>query len=305
MTPKDKIGKLEALLAKIKSRASGPRTTNGVSAHAQPAAVATSPAFVPAAAPPRPATVPPMPPPKAPSTVPPPATARPTPAPPTPVPMTQADSHDSVEVEVSSEVVEVDIDVDEPNVTPMMAESGAQPVAEHAPLPDEPEPEPLVHAGPPANEIEEPTPSSSPRPIADTVYDAEESAPRHTPPPESGKQVAATPVPPRKTSQPPPSLEGHTLIGGWREPGLGPMAAPPAAPQGVRVPAPPPHAMEAASTVVQHVPPEPPPPPRASMAPEVTRPDLSGSAKVASFQGAPPAPKPATFGSFIDDTLDI
>ena len=50
---------------------------------------------------------------------------------------------------------------------------------------------------PPANEIEEPSPSSSRRPIAgeEPVAEAysEESAPRHTPPPESGKQVAAAP----------------------------------------------------------------------------------------------------------------
>jgi hypothetical protein len=304
VTPKEKISKLEALLAKVKSRAGGPRRSNGSAAFVQgvagaaaapaPAPAPSTPAaFVPAAPPPRAATVPPVvAPPRQPSTIPP--APRSTPPPPT-----EADN-DSVEVEVA-EVVEVDIDVDEP--MPMMAESGAQPVAEHAPLPEEaePEPEPPAHAGPPANEIEEPAPSSSPRPIVNTIHDAEESAPRHTPPPESGKQVAATPVPPRKPSAPPPSMEGHTLIGGWREPGLAPMVSSPGG-QGVRVPAPPPQAIEAASTVVQHVPPETA---RTGMAPEVTRPELPGAARVAAFQGAPPAARASTFGEIIDETLDL
>lgn len=273
MTPKEKISKLEELLARIKARASAPRPSNGVAGFAQAQA-------------PRPDTIPPeTAQPKRPSTVPP--AAYPTPPPPT-------EAEADLEVEVSAEVVEVEIDVDEP--TAAFAESGSQPVADHRPLPEEPEPEPPRHAGPPANEIEEPAPSSSPRPIADAQYDAEESAPRHTPPPESGKQVAATPVPPRRPSAPPPSLEGHTLIGGWREPGLAPIA--PHVSHGVRVPAPAPQPVEAASTVVQHVPPR-------ALSPEVTKPDLPGTARVAAFEGAPPPAKPLTFGDLIDETLKL
>jgi hypothetical protein len=172
------------------------------------------------------------------------------------------------DVEVSSEVVEVDIDIDEP----MPLESGAQPVAQqtmppdelleevdeqpmateasvrpaaHEPRHEESREEEIAHAAPPANEIEEPTPSSSRRPIAGEEASVEEayaaeSSPRHTPPPESGKQVAASPSahpPSWKPSAPPPSLEGHTLIGGWREPGLRPPSSRAPAPLPRRPPA--------------------------------------------------------------------
>ena len=245
---------------------------------------------------------------------------------------------DEYEVEVSSEVVEVDIDIDEP----MPLESGAQPVAQQTMPPDElieedqpmtREPsmrppaesreEEVVHAAPPANEIEEPTPSSSRRPIAGEeasteAYEAE-SSPRHTPPPESGKQVAAPSAhpPSRKPSAPPPSLEGHTLIGGWREPGLGTPQISPAAGMGtgVRVPAPPPSAPHAGygarpsgteppATVVHG----------AGVAAQasgtrltadVTQPELSSGANVASFTGAPAIDKPKTLGELLDLTLGL
>ena len=156
----------------------------------------------------------------------------------------------------------------------------------------------------PANEIEEPAPSSSRRPIAEEVAYGEQSSPRHTPPPESGKQVA---VPsghpsghssgrPSATSIPPDSLEPHTLIGGWREPGLGvpglgiPVIAP--APSGVRLPTSPPQRAPMASGT--------------RLSPDVTRPDLpeGRAADVASFEGAP-ALAPTTLGELLDWTLAL
>lgn len=303
-----RIQKLEALLSRVQSRASEPRATNGAVAYAASAATsefaeqeehtqldAVQVTDV--------------------RTAPPPAGTA---------------SHDAydddAEVEVSSEVVEVDIDVDEP----IAAESGAQPVSHVTEPPAELEEvvdddvpvntrpsgasEELA-AAQPANELEEPAPSSSRRPIGDEAAAAagyeEESSPRHTPPPESGKQVSPSASPPRKsTVPPPPSLEGHTLIGGWREPGLGPLAgAPGIGGTGVRVPAPPPQAPAA-----------PPPAPVAPgsspqiapaqasgtrLSPDVTRPDLPQGAKVATIEGASPVSKPATMGDLLDLTLGL
>jgi hypothetical protein len=242
------------------------------------------------------------------------------------------------DVEVSSEVVEVDIDIDEP----MALESGAQPVAQQTMPPDElleeeqpieREPsmrppaesreEEIAHAAPPANEIEEPTPSSSRRPIAgeeatanEEAYEAE-SSPRHTPPPESGKQVAAPSVhpPSRKPSAPPPSLEGHTLIGGWREPGLGtPQISPSAGMStGVRVPAPPagagpgarPSGTEPPATVVQGAGAVAAQPSGTRLTADVTQPELASGASVASFTGAPAIERPKTLGELLDLTLGL
>jgi hypothetical protein len=242
------------------------------------------------------------------------------------------------EVEVSSEVVEVDIDIDEP----MPLESGAQPVAQATmppedleeevdeqpmatqpsvrPRADEPREEEVAHAAPPANEIEEPTPSSSRRPIAGEeasvgAYEPE-SAPRHTPPPESGKQVAAAPSnhpPSWKPSAPPPSLESHTLIGGWREPGLGtPQISPSAGGStGVRVPGPGPAAgrgptgTEPPATVLQGAGAIPAQASGTRLTADVTRPELASGAQVASFTGAPTMEKPRTLGELLDLTLGL
>ncbi len=226
------------------------------------------------------------------------------------------DSGGEMEVEVSSEIVEVDIDIDEP----MALESGSQLVAspttppgeleeELEPMAAQPMEEPaaeleeVVDDAPPANEVEEPSPTSSRRPIAGEEPGAEaygaESAPRHTPPPESGKQVAAAPsnapgripsMPP--PSMPPPSLEGHTLVGGWNEPGLGPRIMPGAGPL-VRVPGPgtqPPVAAQASGT---------------RLSPDVTRPDPTQHANVASFSGVPAVAKPKTLGELLDLTLAL
>ena len=241
------------------------------------------------------------------------------------------------DVEVSSEVVEVDIDIDEP----MPLESGAQPVAQQTMPPedleeevdeqpmatqpsvrpphDEPREEEVAHAAPPANEIEEPTPSSSRRPIAaEEVAGAEayepESAPRHTPPPESGKQVAAAPSnqpPSWKPSAPPPSLEGHTLIGGWREPGLGtPQISPSAGgSMGARSPVPAagrgPSGTEPPATVVQGAGSIPAQASGTRLTPDVTRPELASGVQVASFTGAPAIDKPKTLGELLDLTLGL
>jgi hypothetical protein len=241
------------------------------------------------------------------------------------------------DVEVSSEVVEIDIDVDEP----MPLESGAQPVAQQTMPPgdledeadeppmatdpsvrpplDEPREEEVAHAAPPANEIEEPTPSSSRRPIAaEEVAGGEayerESAPRHTPPPESGKQVAAAPSnhpPSWKPSAPPPSLEGHTLIGGWREPGLGtPQISPtaggsmggrspvPAAGRGPTGTEPPATVVQGAGAILAQA-------SGTRLTPDVTRPELAAGVQIASFTGAPAIDKPKTLGELLDLTLGL
>jgi hypothetical protein len=263
MSAREKIGRLEELLARVQARANAPR------------AVADG----------------------APSTTPHPATppmAAFASAPPALAP-------DDSDVEVSSEVVEVDIDVDVDEMVGM--ESGAQLAADHASMPPD-ELEEVHSVAPPANELEEPAPASSPRPIVEAEAYAEESAPRHTPPPESGKQVAAPSVQPaaRKSSVPPDSLvEGHTLIGGWREPGLPGGPPLPGGPGGpgvpaVRVPAP------------AAAPPAAAPPAQTSgtrLSPDVTRPSLPAESRVAAFEGGAPAFKPATFGELLDATLAL
>jgi len=356
MSPTEKIAKLESLLARVKERAEAPRATGAVAFQPPPAHVAESAHAVPE---PAPAVhqSPTAPPPSVEavaaahmSSVPPPpetATGWTEPPPETsaePVLETgEADIDADMEVEVSAEVVEVDIDIDEPGLLP--AESGTQPVAEHAtngfhpaevelyaaanelmaepsvpppadelmaepsvpPPVDELMAEPSVPPPPPeppaANEVLEPAPSSSPRPIASEKPEAyeEESAPRHTPPPESGKQVAAP------SSSPPPSLEGHTLIGGWREPGMAlprePGADLPRAPA-VRVPPPPPPPPREVFGSAPPAPPAPLAPPQRLVA-EVTQPQLRADAPVATIEGAAPRFTPASFGDLLDATLSL
>lgn len=227
-----------------------------------------------------------------------------------------AETDGEMDVEVSSEIVEIEIDIDEPMALesgPQLVASPAMPPGEleeelepmAAPTMEEPaaELEEVVDEAPAANEIEEPLPSSSRRPIAGEEPAAEaygaESAPRHTPPPESGKQVAAAPSNPpgRLSSAPPPSLappslEGHTLVGGWNEPGLGPRIGPSAGPP-VRVTGPgtqPPVAAQASGT---------------RLSPDVTRPNLPSHANVASFSGAQAAAKPKTLGELLELTLGL
>lgn len=294
MSSKERIAKLEGLLARIKQRAEEPRArANGSAVQTTASEDVVRPG----------------------STTPPPTIAS---SPPQAMqqqawsepPPTDADAVMSVEgevdmdVEVSAEVVEVDIDIDDPGMVGMPAESGAQPVAEAGRM-DLEDAHDVEQPPPAANEVVEPAPSSSPRPIVAAAE--EESAPRHTPPPESGKQVAAPSVKPepRKGSVPPPSLEGHTLIGGWREPGI---AAPHETPHAAPPPPPPKPAVR--------VPPPPPPPPPAATAPptsgapvsiraEVTRVELPAGAHVAALQGSVATFAPSSFGELLDATLSI
>ena len=318
MTAKEQIRRLEDLLSRVQTRAQEPRAGGVAYAAAEPAPYVESPIASVAVSvsfdEPEPDSLPPD-------------TAH--------GDNTYAASDDA-EVEVSSEVVEVDIDIDEPISHPVM-ESGAQPVAlptmppeeledaeDELPLATQPSllPPPEEHApiaAAPANEIEEEAPSSSRRPIAGeepAESYSEESAPRHTPPPESGKQVTAPSVHPAargsepsfnreegasglNPSAPPPSLEGHTLVGGWREPGLGPQVSP-AATTGVRVPAPP--AATAASSTSPAI-------PAATsgtrLSPEVSRPDLPATANVARIEGSAPVARPTTMGELLDLTLSL
>lgn len=382
MSPKEKIAKLEALLARVKERAEAPRA-NGAAAFPAPAVSDVRPAqsiqVAHAAQPAHAAVGSAVPSSGAAESLPPETIAS---LPPDPAPLearsgwsdapaetsSETSGHPAVEaveleaveaeedliasdymdddVEVSAEVVEVDIDIDEPGALPVMpAESGAQPIADHAlfaldaPVLEDgsddllavtasaPPPATTVEAAPiaPANELVEPAPSSSPRPIVaqpELEPYEEESAPRHTPPPESGKQVAAPSVKPehdavepRTSSTPPPSLEGHTLVGGWREPGV------PAAPARER-------AGEAPRPLGVRVPPPPPPPPApavelapatapgaaparfapaaapARLVPEVIAPEPPAG-DVAAFEGAPRTFAPSTFGELLDATLAL
>ncbi len=309
MSAKQRIGRLQELLERVQMRAQEPRASG--------AAYAPAPVMAQAPASPSYPTPPPA------LLSPPPAASVPPAAEPqhasyvsyvsSAPPPTEAHAgpEDDADVEVSSETVEIDIDIDEP----MPMESGAQPVAQATMPPDDLEDEeveppmatqPSVRpphqdeevtqmVAPPANEIEEPAPSSSRRPIAAEepaeTY-GEESAPRHTPPPESGKQVAAPSVhPSARQSAPPPSLENHTLIGGWREPGLGvPQIAPNARLPASRSEQPPKAGPQASGT---------------RLSPDVTLPNLAvGAANVASFEGAPVA-KPTTLGELLDLTLSL
>ena len=137
------------------------------------------------------------------------------------------------------------------------------------------------------------------------------------------------PSEPPPVSEPPPSLEGHTLIGGWREPGLGPQG--PGIPLGVRVPAPVgfPSPVSAAPQTIGTGPSQPSvgaspgasagevvgpkparsaaaaPPPVVATAPAVTRAELPAAGQVARFEGAAPTFAPTTFGELLDATLGL
>lgn len=264
------------------------------------------------------------------------------------------------EVEVSSEVVEVDIDIDDVDVMDGDGEESNAPLASasvsggsstiRAPFDDASDdamtqddralsPPPLAGEHEPlANEIDEPAPSSSRRPIASPdAYEAS-SAPQHTPPPESGKQVAApSAAPPRRPSAPPPASEPRAdAPGGWREPGLPhsmpplPSARPLGPPGASALPPPPrsapsiaPYSPPPPRTIppVQAAPPSPSrgsmaAPPSASVAPaplasgprlvaDVTRGAPSASSPVARFEGTAPVFQPASFGELLDASLEL
>lgn len=285
-------------------------------------------------------------PPKAPSTTPPPTASYTEHE----VAAAEAEGLTAAEAEAlaGSEEVEVDIDVDEDGLdeaelAAVEADAAAAAPAELEVVTDEDDEEMAAADTPrPANEIEEPEPSSSPRPIVEAHEP--EATPRHTPPPESGKQVAASAPPrapsafpppahepsiaPPPVSEPPDSLGGHTLIGGWREPGLGPGGPG----VGVRVPAPPanvpspisippspitasqPFVGASTSTSSDFTGPKPArsgvavPPPVQAKAPlsaEKTEPDLGPRGDVVRFEGQAPAFAPASFGELLDATLGL
>ena len=340
MSAKEQIGRLSHLLHRVQTRAQEPRPS-GLAYAPNPVLLPHAPAL--SAPPPALSAHPPAlsaPPPRIATPTPEPVEVEHDSLPPLTMQVANAEadgaqaylpSDDDADVEVSSETVEVDIDIDEP----MPMESGAQPVAQQTmppedleeefeevdepvlatqpsvrpqePAHEEEEQEEITLAPPLANEVEEPAPSSSRRPIAgEEVAEAygAESAPRHTPPPESGKQVAAPSVHPVavrsaadsiKPSAPPPSMEGHTLVGGWREPGLG-------VPQiGV------PQISPAASTgrVPAVEPPVAAQPSGTRLTPDVTRPELAASGNVATFEGPAPVAKPTTLGELLDMTLSL
>ena len=334
MSALEQVSKLETLLARIHSRAAEPRTVAAPAptfAAPMPAPepfVARAPSITPSSSPrpPRVASILPEPPPRVASippeailagqvqTTPPPSMG--SEPPPTQAEMDDLDVDGDMDVEVSSETVEIDID--DPMLTDegFPRESGSLPVAAQARAPIEESLEEHIEdlvesippAEPPANEVLEPAPSSSPRPI-----ESYETAPRHTPPPESGKQVAIGSVrpEPRMSSTPPPS-EGHTLMGGWREPGM-PLPRGEARP-GVRVPPPPPPPPPPAELISR---PRPPPPPAAipssatpsiaakPLTSEPTFPSFAAFAEVGVIESPASSFAPITFGDLLDASLSL
>jgi len=120
------------------------------------------------------------------------------------------------DIEVSTELIEIDVEEEGPATTDSSAEIVLEPIDEFAvaealsqsDLTAESTPEPVF-----ANELEAEPPVSSRRPVSlESAAEEEPSAPRHTPPPESGKQVAAPPFA-AAASKP-------TAVGAWREPGM-------------------------------------------------------------------------------------
>ena len=315
MSALEQVSKLETLLARIQSRAGAPRSVAAPEAFAARSA-SVAPSLPPE--PPRVASIPPEPPPRV-ASIPPEAIlagqlqTTPPPMMGSEPPPTQAEVDAMVldgemDVEVSTEMVEVDIDEDDALIDEgypresavLVADQGRAPVEET--LDEEPVAESLPPDAPPANEVIEPAPSSSPRAI-----DSYETTPRHTPPPESGKQVAAASVKPdpRMSSSPPPS-DGHTLMGGWREPGM-PLRGGEARP-GVRVPPPPPPP----PAELFHS--APPPPPPGSATPSIAAKPMTSDTTVPAFPpfteiGIVESPAssfaPATFGDLLDASLSL
>lgn len=300
MTPQEQISKLNTLLARVQLRAAAPRAAAPPSAIAAPVA---PPAPVAAAPKPAPAPAPVAAPPKpAPVQAPPAAVAAPDFDMPEAEASVEAGEEMDYEVEVSAEVVEVDIDVedDRGSHTQMVAS------AEHD---DDDDGGTLiqtsteVYTAPHAEPVA-PPPSSQPRPVhAERDPFAAEAAAepeRHTPPPESGRQVATASAPPpardsRRPTPLPPSEHG-TLIGGWREPGRPPSPMPPRVAAPIPAPAPAP---------------APPPPVAAAPAapapitPEAIVPKIAKSGDVAEVQGTRGPISPQTFGDLLDQALDL
>lgn len=130
-----------------------------------------------------------------------------------------------------------------------------------------------------ANEIEEPAPSSSRRPIVSEAPSpgetSDDAPPRYTPPPESGKQVAAVPVIERALIP-----DVSTPSDSWSSPEI--------------------TAVRRSSAPEPGAPPAPGP-----LSLEISRPAIAPSDNVASIVSAPPVLRAATFGELLDATLEL
>ncbi len=331
MGAKEQIGKLEALLGRIKTRAAEPRPVPAVAmevAPAAPIAAAVEPAPIPSID--GPVTAPP--PAEAvalrdaePVTPPPPPPPTPTPVPEAPPPMESRARLVAAEERGADEpeVVELDdrhIVQDDGEVSVSVVEAEGS----EAELIGAAEAEALEAAEAAEAEAAEAAPPSSKRPIAEPIVEpppvAVASEARHTPPPESGKQVAAlsfdddltgvresnkvapAPVEPSEAaiplaSQPPAKVAAAAdemeadlpLAGqapGQYSPDLSPPSVKPASkPPSVRLPS-------------------ERPPAAAAMEPDRTEPKLA-DAKAAAFEGSVAPWKPATFAELLEASLGL
>jgi hypothetical protein len=229
MTPQDRVAKLESLLERVRRNAGKARVHAGVPAPvhagAPVPAVAShppAPAFVPEplqSAPPvelEPTTLPPVPPP-----------SEPTPVVVTPPPAWAAEAPSAVQARPASLPPEELSDDDLLDVTTLPPVAVAE-----APAASEPPPDVTVSVEPEAEDEEEQAPVSSRRSkVAETLDEAlasateleeEREVPVKTPPPESGPQEAAVPLPPLEAAGVPDvdGLEADML----GPPSMGPTA---------------------------------------------------------------------------------
>jgi hypothetical protein len=333
------IKKLEALLARVQERAAEPRVSR-VSSEAAPAVAAApvaAPPVVVAAAPvaaPAVAAAPAL------IAVPPPRSSAPIvnepepsviieddDAPPTPAGEDLVAAHaqpktpeapeveiteDDGDAEVSTEMVEVDVDEDDLMEDSAGAQSHTQMVAAAPADDNDDDGGTLIQAGvraptvAPEGEITEEAPASSRRPAKAADPFVDEARPPQTPPPESGRQVAsvhpavAPAVRESRVPTPPPPLASFeaeedqdeppshgTMVGGWREPGMPPDSVlrtdvPPAAP---------------AVPVAAARP--------ASIKPETTQAAVAATGAVAVSTGQAPAFVPSSFGDLLDASLGL
>ncbi len=262
-----RVEKLEALLARVAQRAGLPRPAFGVLPAAQ---FAAAPAALTAAVPPMRAL----------------AGSAPE------LTVDESEDYMDTDVEVSTEVVEVDVD-----------EGDEQAIREDALAAS------AAHDEHQEQEEEERAPASSRRPVALSQEEEHDeyadNPPRHTPPPESGRQVAASapsPAPPL-ASERRPSAPPEPQVGGWREPGLEAPRTPSVvpAPRPVVAPA----ASSGAAVTLSASPGQPivggPPGGPA----QVMRPEIKPNAEVAKIEGEIAAAEESSFGDLLDSSLSI
>jgi len=308
VSAKEQIAKLEALLARVSSRANAPRIVAS-SARSTVAPVASVAPVAPVAAP-----TPPAPPVQLRDPAPPPAPQPPAPPPP-------------VVVAVKTP------DVEAPEI-PAAAKSDARLIAAKAVDPldfdaavdstetlhdahletisvDEAAPDVEVLDAP----EDEPAPSSSRRPIspppaeeiAETAFGADDLAPppRHTPPPESGRLPAAPELAPVIDADD----EVEDITGVHHSPaspaspaGEGPAAAAAAEESDALAKS---GEHEGLSSPPDEITPPPAVVSRVELTPHVARPERTASAPVADAIGQAMAFAPATFGELLDATLAL